>query len=67
MLITTSKGNWRKQRENVNGGFLLVLYEETQKLRSERSFRKLSEMLTENDFRDICNSSREFREGFKLR
>jgi predicted CopG family antitoxin len=49
------------------GEFLLALYEEAQRLRSERTFRKLSEILTEDDLRDICNSSREFRESFKLR
>ncbi|MEM2127400.1 MAG: antitoxin VapB family protein [Candidatus Bathyarchaeia archaeon] len=57
--------------ERVKGGeewgdFLLNLYNEVQRLRGERAFQELAGMLTEKDLRSILESSREFREGFRL-
>jgi len=36
-------------------------------LRSKKAFEELAEMLTEEDFKAILESSREFRERFALR
>ena len=49
------------------GKFLLTLYAEAKKLNSEKAFEELANTLTEEDLEAICESSREFRERFKLR
>ena len=49
------------------GSFLLELYLEAERLRGKEAFEKLAETLTEDELRVIIESSREFREGFKLR
>ena len=49
------------------GRFLLSLYAEVKKLRSERAFEELASTLTDEDFKAILESSREFRKGFAFR
>jgi chemotaxis methyl-accepting protein methylase len=43
------------------GKFILNLYTETQKLRSKKAFKELTETLTEEDLKNITESSKEFR------
>jgi hypothetical protein len=40
------------------------LFKEEQKLKSEKAFRELTELLTAEDLKNIAESSREFREKF---
>jgi predicted CopG family antitoxin len=47
--------------------FLLELYREARASRARAAFEKLKQLLTEEDLDSIERSSREFREGFKLR
>jgi len=49
------------------GKFLLALYAEVNKMKREKAFEELTEILTEEDFKAIVESSREFRERFALR
>mgnify|MGYP000565989393 CR=1 FL=1 len=49
------------------GKFLLNLYIEANRMRSEKAFKELTEILTEEDLKSIIESSREFREVFTLR
>ena len=49
------------------GKYLLNLYAETKKLKSEKAFKELMNIIIEEDLKAICESSREFRERFKLR
>jgi len=49
------------------GEFLLDLYGEGKRLRSKRAFEELANVLTEEDFKSIVESSRDFRERFALR
>jgi predicted CopG family antitoxin len=49
------------------GEFLLDLYREGKSLRSKRAFEELTNVLTEEDFKSIVESSRDFRERFALR
>jgi len=53
--------------ESEWGKFLLDLYAEVKRLRSERAFMRLARTLTEEDLRAILESGREFREGFAFR
>ncbi|MCK4482096.1 hypothetical protein KAU55_02635, partial [Candidatus Bathyarchaeota archaeon] len=53
--------------ENEWGEFLLNLYAEVKRLRSEEAFKKLARTLTDEDLRVIVESSREFRERFAFR
>jgi len=53
--------------ENEWGEFLLNLYAEVKRLRSEEAFKQLAETLTDEDLKAIIESSREFREGFAFR
>lgn len=55
------------KRDNEWGEFLLNLYAEVKRLRSEQAFKQLAQTLTDEDLRAIIESSREFREGFALR
>jgi chemotaxis methyl-accepting protein methylase len=43
------------------GKFILNLYTETQRLRSKKAFKELTETLTEEDLKNITESSKEFR------
>lgn len=47
--------------------FLLELYREAKANKARMAFEKLKQLLTEEDLDRIARSSREFREGFKLR
>ncbi|MBS7654759.1 hypothetical protein KEJ43_06790 [Candidatus Bathyarchaeota archaeon] len=49
------------------GEFLLNLYYEAKRLRSEVAFKKLTEILKDKDIESIVESSREFRERFSFR
>jgi predicted CopG family antitoxin len=53
--------------ENEWGEFLLNLYAEVKRLRSEEAFKQLARTLTDEDLKAIIESSREFRERFALR
>ena len=46
------------------GDFLLKLYLEVKRLRGEVAFKRLVEVLSDEDLENITRSSREFREGF---
>ena len=48
------------------GDFLLKLYSEVERLKGERAFRQLSELLSLSDLEGIAESSRRFKEGFSL-
>jgi len=47
--------------------FLLELYREAKLSRAREAFRELKELLDEKDLEEILESSREFRERFRLR
>lgn len=49
------------------GEFLLNLYYEAKRLRSEAAFKKLTEILKDEDLESIVESSKEFRERFAFR
>jgi len=49
------------------GKFLLSLYMEVNRMKSEKAFKELTEILTEEDFKAIAESSREFRKRFTFR
>jgi hypothetical protein len=49
------------------GEFILNLYTETQRLKSKKAFKELTEILTEEDLKLITESSKEFRERFAFR
>jgi len=62
----------KKVLERAKGGgewgkFLLNLYAEVKRLRSEEAFKKLASTLTNEDLKAILESSREFRERFAFR
>jgi hypothetical protein len=38
------------------------LYNETQRLKSKKAFKELTEILTEEDLKSMADSSKEFRE-----
>jgi hypothetical protein len=47
--------------------FLLELLQEADEARRIRAFNKLRALITEEEIESIKESSREFREGFRLR
>jgi len=49
------------------GKFLLKLYAEVKRLRSEEAFKELAGTLTDADLKAILESSREFRGRFAFR
>ena len=49
------------------GEFIIDLYNETQRLKSKKAFKELTEILTEEDLKVMTESSREFREKFAFR
>jgi len=49
------------------GEYLLDLVEEIEEMRRREAFRKLRELLTKEDYENMRESSRKFREEFKLR
>jgi len=49
------------------GKFLLKLYVEVKRLRSEKAFEELADTLTDEDLSAILESSREFRKRFAFR
>lgn len=53
--------------KNEWGKFLLDLYKEATRLKREEAFKKLVGILTDDDLREMTESSRRFREGFVLR
>ncbi len=53
--------------ENEWGEFLLNLYAEVKRLRSEEAFKQLAQTLTDEDLKAIIESSKEFRERFAFR
>jgi predicted CopG family antitoxin len=62
----------KKLLEKAKGGeewgeFILRLYNEVQRLKGERAFEELAETLSEEDFKAIVESSKEFRERFAFR
>lgn len=62
----------KKVLEKVKGGdewgeFLLKLYSEVKNLKSERAFKQLANILTNEDLKTIVESTKEFRERFALR
>jgi len=62
----------KKVLEKVKGGdewgeFLLRLYSEVKRLKSEKAFKQLANILTDEDLKTIVESTKEFRERFALR
>ena len=62
----------KKVLEKVKGGdewgeFLLKLYSEVKRLKSERAFKQLANILTDEDLKTIVESTKKFRERFALR
>ena len=62
----------KKVLEKAKGGdewgkFLLSLYAEVKRLRSEEAFKELTNTLSDEDLKTILESSREFRERFAFR
>ena len=62
----------KKVLEKVKGGdewgeFLLKLYSEVIWLKSERAFKQLANILTDEDLKTIVESTKELRERFALR
>ena len=62
----------KKVLEKVKGGdewgeFLLKLYSEVKRLKSEKAFKQLTNILTDEDLKTLLESSKEFRERFALR
>jgi len=62
----------KKALEKAKGGdewgkFLLSLYAEVKRLKSEEAFKELANTLSDEDIKTILESSREFRERFTLR
>jgi len=55
------------KRDNEWGEFLLNLYAEVKRLRSEQAFKQLARTLTDEDLKTIIESSKEFRERFAFR
>jgi len=55
------------KRDNEWGEFLLNLYAEVKRLRSEEAFKQLARTLTDEDLKAIIKSSKEFRERFAFR
>jgi predicted CopG family antitoxin len=55
------------KRGNEWGEFLLNLYAEVKRLRSEEAFKQLARTLTDEDLKAIIESSKEFRERFAFR
>jgi len=49
------------------GEFLLKLYAEVKKLKSEKAFEELAGTLTNEDLKAILESSKKFRERFTFR
>jgi predicted CopG family antitoxin len=62
----------KKALEKVKGGdewgeFLLKLYSEVKRLKSEKAFKQLANILTDEDLKTIVESTKKFRERFALR
>jgi len=62
----------KKVLEKVKGGdewgeFLLKLYSEVKRLKSEKAFKQLANILTDEDLKTIVESTKEFRERFTFR
>ena len=62
----------KKVLEKVKGGdewgeFLLKLYSEVKRLKSEKAFKQLANILTDEDLKTIVESTKEFRERFAPR
>lgn len=62
----------KKALEKVKGGdewgeFLLKLYSEVKRLKSEKAFKQLANILTDEDLKTIVDSNKKFRERFALR
>ena len=49
------------------GEFLLKLYSEVKRLKSEKAFKQLTNILTDEDLKTLLESTKEFRERFALR
>jgi hypothetical protein len=49
------------------GEFLLEMYTEGQRLKGKKAFEELRQLLSKEDLEAIRESSKEFRENFKLR
>lgn len=60
-VLETAKG------KDEWGSFLLKLYAEVRKLKSEKAFEELASTLTDEDLEVIKESSKEFRERFTFR
>ena len=49
------------------GEFLLEMCSQRQQLKAKKAYEELRQLLTEEDIKAIRESSKEFRENFKLR
>lgn len=55
------------KKDKTWGSFLLESATEGQRIKGERAFKELRKLLTDEDLKQIEESSKEFRENFALR
>ncbi len=65
--IEVKKRLEKAKGEKEWGEFLLEMCTEGQRLKGKKAFEELRKLLTEEDLKAIRESSKEFRENFKLR
>ena len=62
------KSVWKNAKgEKEWGEFLLEMCTEGQRLKGKKAFEELRQLLSKEDLKAIRESSKEFRENFKLR
>lgn len=64
--VEVKKALEKAKGEEEWGNFLLKLYSEVERLKSEAAFRQLTEILSISDLEGITESSKRLREGFSL-
>jgi hypothetical protein len=65
--IEVKKRLERAKGEKEWGEFLLEMCTEGQRLKGKKAFEELRQLLSKEDLKVIRESSKEFRENFKLR
>jgi len=57
----------KEKKERDWSEFLLELYREAKTSRARTAFEELRRLLDERDLEEVLKTSKDFREGFKLR
>jgi hypothetical protein len=65
--IEVKKRLEKAKGEKEWGEFLLEMCTEGQRIKGKKAFEELRQLLTKEDLKAIKESSKEFRENFKLR